>query len=502
MAYENVGQQVVYEVRYAYFETLLDDLERIETAHGKVMGGLNSHLNDIDSSLDNAMEFLEAGIDPGGGSGGGGDDPSFDSPAITPEISYEVSGSPTYLAGKPVISDDVPAVEQGTEFSPFAAMNNNYLKLPYKTVIKDILNKALSFLGRGDPDAELTLRMAGEALRAGELAEEAATADGTYADGDELGGLNDDLEDALDDGLDEFAQEMGIEVVRELYGVKPDDDEPYYSNDTHNTATNKTRDATAATIEAFPSTAEAAIAIGSGNATESLIANISGTLDDDGIERPPYARNLSEGGWRAVVASAVRPALDYAAANATATVDTDLVENLDTATRQALENVSSAILKDRLDSYLANKSFNLGAYEDWVGDGNETDTPVRVPAGLPILPFPTKWVATMNLWDVHADGQYARFEVKANMTAPGRETSTTYVRENMTVERTIAGETRNLGAVEPIAFEGRSLLIVVVPPGGIGVGDRDDENPECTETYPVVGPYDEEDTDCSYLGGG
>jgi hypothetical protein len=108
----------------------------------------------------------------------------------------------------------------------------------------------------------------------------------------------------------------------------------------------------------------------------------------------------------------------------------------------------------------------------------------------------------MNLWDVHADGQYARFEVKANMTAPGRETSTTYVRENMTVERTIAGETRNLGAVEPIAFEGRSLLIVVVPPGGIGVGDRDDENPECTETYPVVGPYDEEDTDCSYLGGG
>jgi hypothetical protein len=102
----------------------------------------------------------------------------------------------------------------------------------------------------------------------------------------------------------------------------------------------------------------------------------------------------------------------------------------------------------------------------------------------------------MNLWDIDADGQYARFEVVANMSAPGRATSTTYVRENATVTLDIGGEERTLGRVKPIGFDGRSLLVVVVPPGGIGVGDRDDENPECTETYPVVGPVDGTETAC------
>jgi hypothetical protein len=43
------------------------------------------------------------------------------------------------------------------------------------------------------------------------------------------------------------------------------------------------------------------------------------------------------------------------------------------------------------------------------------------------------------------------------------------------------------------------VLVVVVPPGGIGVGDRDDVNPKCTPTYPVVGPFDAEDTACEFL---
>jgi hypothetical protein len=146
------------------------------------------------------------------------------------------------------------------------------------------------------------------------------------------------------------------------------------------------------------------------------------------------------------------------------------------------------------------ETFDLSEFERWVGNGSEIDTPVRVPAGLPLLPLPTMWVATMNLWTIDADGQYARFEVEANMSAPGRATSTTYVRENMTVVRTLDGQSRTLGAVDPIDFDGRSLLVVVVPPGGIGVGDRDDENPECTGTYPVVGRFDGADTACAPPG--
>jgi hypothetical protein len=289
-------------------------------------------------------------------------------------------------------------------------------------------------------------------------------------------------------------------VVRELYGVNPAATPPE-TNESHVIAAQATAEATAETVDGFDSTAGAALTVGGGNATDSFVTAITGALDHEEIARPRYARNLSDQEWQAVVAAGVRPALDRAAANATATLDsTTLVENLDTATRQALENVSTDILADRLDATVGNSTFDLSEFERWVGNGSDTDTPVRVPAGMPLLPLPTMWVATMNLWHIDADGQYARFEVAANMSAPGRATSTTYVRENTSVVQRIAGANRTLGRVEPIDFDGRSLLVVVVPPGGIGVGDRDDENPECTETYPVVGRFDSAETSCGFLG--
>jgi hypothetical protein len=503
--YESVGQQAVYEVRYAYFETLLEDLQRLEDAHGEVMGGLDSHLDGVDSSLDDALSFLQAGVSPGGGNDP--DAPSLESPPVTPEITYEVSGSPTYLAGETVTTETVPAVEQGQEFSPFAAKTRNHLKLPYETIVSGIIGDLFGKLGLGDSDVELTLRTAGEALRAGELADDAAEASSEYGDDGTLADGTDELQDALEDALTGekgFSVQMGVELVSELYGIAADypdsEDDPYADNDTHSTAYETAESATAGAVEEYNTTAEAAIAIGGGNATEQLVTALQAALDDEDIGRPEYAQELSGTEWQAVVASAVRPALDRAAANATATLDdTDTVETLDTATRQALENVSVDIAKDRLDASLNSTSFNLSKYDDWVGNGSEVDTPVRVPAGLPLLPVPTHWVATMNIWDIDADGQYTRFEVAANMSAPGRATSTTYVRENITVDREIDGETRTLGAVEPITFDGRSVLVVVVPPGGIGVGDRDDVNPKCTPTYPVVGPFDAEDTACEFL---
>ncbi len=499
--YENVGQQAVYEVRYAYFEQLLSDLEQLEDAHGDVMGNLDSHLDDIEGGLNSALSFLQQGVsteEP--------DPVPLESPSLTPNITYEVSGSPTYLAGETITTDEIPAVEQGENFSSFAAKNRNYLKLPYETIVSGILQSLLSKLNLGGPDVELTLRTAGEALRAGELAESAATVD-QYADESELGRLTDDLEQEVDEALrgsGGFSEQMGIELVAELYGISPDYGSPVYSNNgTHQLAYNLTEAAATRAVDSYNSTATAAIAIGGGNATETLTGEIEGALDNTSLTRPKYARNLTNREWRAVVASAVRPALDRAAANATATIDdTSFVENLDNATREALANVSTDIITERLDSWLGNGTFDLSNYDDWVGNRTDIDTVVRVPAGLPILPFPTHWVATMNLWNVDADGQYARFEVEANMSAPGRATSTTYVRENTTVDLDIAGGSRTVGAVEPVGFDGRSLLVVVVPPGGIGVGDRDDEDPECTETYPAVGQFNRSETGCGLGIGG
>ena len=476
--YENIGQLAVYEARYAYFEQLLDDLRRVENAHAATMGKLDSQLEGVDSSLGDALSFLQQGMtaeEP--------DPVPLESPELTPNVTYEVSGSPTYLARKTVTSDDVPQVEEDTTFVPLATKNRNYLKLPYNSVIKGIINKVMSVFGNGDSDAELTFRAAGEALQAGGLAADAAEADEGYADDQQLRNLTTDFRSAVDDALDEFGAELASEITDELY----DDDES--TADTETVITDEARE----TLDEYGTTAQAAVALGGGNATEPLVTNITDSLSGDD-HRPEYAENMTAEGWSALLGSTIRPAIVNATAEQNVTIDnTSAVEALDNATRRALENVSRDIVRDRLGSYLDQRNFNISRYDDWVGG---VRSPVRVPAGLPLLPVPGYWYATVNAWDVRADGEYARFEVTANVGTPGQTSATTYVREDETVTLDIAGAERTIGDVEPIEFDGRSTLLVVVPPGGIGVGDRDDEDPECAPTPPVAGTVDSSDGTC------
>lgn len=472
--YENIGQLAVYEARYAYFEQLLDDLRRVEEAHAETMGKLDDKLAGVDSSLGDAVSFLQQGL-----TAAEPDPVPIESPELTPNVTYEVSGSPTYLAKKAVTSDDVPQVEEDTTFVPLATKNRNYLKLPYDTIISGLINKIMSIFGNSDSDAELTFRAAGEALQAGGLAADAA-ADDEYADDQRLTRLTRDLRSAVDDALEEFGVELARAITDELHGTDNS------TADTETVITGETRE----TLEGYNTTAEAAVALGGGNATEPLVENITEGLSGTN-HRPAYAENMTANGWSALLGSITRPAIVNATAEQNVTIDsTSGVKALDNATRRALENVSRDIVADRLRSALDKRSFNISQYSDWVG---RVKSPVRIPAGLPLLPVPGYWYATVNAWDVRADGEYARFEVTANVGTPGQTSATTYVREDETVTLEIAGTERTVGDVEPIEFDGRSLLVVVVPPGGIGVGDRDDENPECAPEPPDAGPVDDDD---------
>nr|WP_049938220.1 hypothetical protein [Halorhabdus tiamatea] len=138
----------------------------------------------------------------------------------------------------------------------------------------------------------------------------------------------------------------------------------------------------------------------------------------------------------------------------------------------------------------------------WGGSwSSKLKRPARIAGGLPLLPVPTHWYATVNVWDVDVSGAYTRLEVDANVGSPTKTTATTYVRENRTVSVDIAGESRRLGRGEPIDFTTRSVLIVVTPTG-VGVGDTDGENPECSPTYPAVGDVDPDAIQCEYDGTG
>jgi hypothetical protein len=68
-----------------------------------------------------------------------------------------------------------------------------------------------------------------------------------------------------------------------------------------------------------------------------------------------------------------------------------------------------------------------------------------------------------------------------------------HVRDRGNRSLEVDGEEAVVGYTEPVDFETRSVVIVVVPPGGVGVGDRTGERQECTENWAQSGPVDEDD---------
>ena len=529
--YENVGQKVVYEARYAYFESLESDLEALESANDGALDALDGELDGI--GLDTVVSYLQQGV-----TATPPDPVPLESSPLTGNISYEISGSPTYLVAENVTTHEVPAVKHDIDaFAPLATRNRNYLKLPYESVAQGVLDRIGELIGIGDTDTKLTLRMAGEALQAGELAERAQSeTTRSYADGELLREKTETLESSIDSALDQFQAEVTEEILIHLYpgdirlpctdgcrrsttahiedefddgvacshGACTYDIDPVevceslsceiQKESTAERSRARIDAAVQQTIEHYGTDrAATAIAIGQGNITEPLVTAVFQRVDDQAY-RPEYARSMPDEQWRAHVSSAVRPAVTRATDTAAVKIgDTGTVEDLDEEIRESLERVSGDIVEKRLKKRLGGKAFDIDRYDDWV---NGIDTPVRVPAGMPVLPLPSHWVATANVWDIKVNGEYARFEATANLGSPETGGKTTYVREQQTVTREIGDESRTVGTVEPIEFSGRSALVVVVPPGGVGVGDRDDDGPDCSPTWPVTGPVSEGEIEC------
>lgn len=99
-----------------------------------------------------------------------------------------------------------------------------------------------------------------------------------------------------------------------------------------------------------------------------------------------------------------------------------------------------------------------------------------LPSGLPLLPVPGSWYATANAWTVSVRGAYDQFAVSARRTAPvdGSNGTVEYVRQDTPVRLDLDrdGRPEHLGRNEPVDFSARTGVVVVVPPGRTGVGDR------------------------------
>lgn len=259
--------------------------------------------------------------------------------------------------------------------------------------------------------------------------------------------------------------------------------------------------------------ARTAETVGKGNLTEVILDRVITELDGPAVHMPEewIAQNdgsIRDGEWHRTIRSAVVPGLQRGANLKVDIGGADMAERLDENIQSGLENVSAEVVEARLQDLGENVSrlgeAKLAEMEAWVGGKvEEFDQEVRprhtraarAPAGIPILPLPGMWYATVNAWDIDVAGEYARFEVTANMGSPDESTSLTYVREAQPVTLKIDETEHQVGTVEPISFEGRSIVLVVVPPG-VGVGDRNEVNPECSPTYPETGVVDEENIAC------
>jgi hypothetical protein len=140
------------------------------------------------------------------------------------------------------------------------------------------------------------------------------------------------------------------------------------------------------------------------------------------------------------------------------------------ATASAVRRVSTTVATEALGTAVANSTERLAARTE--GDA------VILPAGLPLLPTPTNWYATVNVWEISVRGVYPRFAVRTARGAPGE--TVTYVRDggDATLDVDGDGAPERFGRAERIDFATRTVVLIAVPPGKTGVGDVDGQAAE------------------------
>jgi len=466
-AYSDPAEKAQYEARLQYLDLLLEDLELVADAHDHVMDGLDDELEGANAGLADATNYMQESM-----SAGDPEPQPIDDVQLLDDLEYSVAGSPSYLVTENVTTEDVPPVREGEEFAPMAAKNQNYFSIPYDSVMTGILSR-IPRLGLGDEETEVPMRTAGETLRAAMLAEEL---------GADIEEETAEIEGEIDQEIINMNQRISGEVLDDLNSgevwdsTDSTEEVDYDSGDVYKVLDNS--------INEWESVDSKAIALGKGEATDVLIESVQRELS----KNPPEEFEDRPSAWENKVKATTRPIIVDEISEATVTFDAGL-EDLDSEIRTKLESVSEDVIEKRLEEAEIiddEGEIVISEEEEWLTG----DAPSRVPAGLPVLPAPGYWVVTANVWDVNVDAEYARFEVFANTGDPTDTTGATYLRENNSATVKIDNNDVVLGKNEPIEFAARSVVVVVVPPGGQGVGDRTGVRTECSNTWPESGYID------------
>ena len=208
-----------------------------------------------------------------------------------------------------------------------------------------------------------------------------------------------------------------------------------------------------AALETNASTAAEARALANGSAVDRAVQRV----DTDGVDRDRLRVRLTVARKSALTDDAARPSQSGT---------TEAADALKREFRGELESMAA----DRLEGELEKRRKRVL--------GKRMGS---LPAGLPLTPVGT-WYVTSNVWYVEVGGTYERFVVRSNRG--DARASTAYVREGRATRLTHDGRQVRLGRDERVSFRTETVVIVVVPPGGNGVGDTDGVTDEKSPGWP------------------
>jgi hypothetical protein len=352
---------------------------------------------------------------------------------------FRVDGAPPYLTLGALDHEQVPAIEPDESVHPLAVRNVNVASLPYADVANGILDAVLS----GAP--KTNLRTAAKALR---------TANRTLERGGNatLTARRDELRRRTSASIDGVRRELRTVLDRREVGSRSLrrailDDVLGRWETVHGRALAVANGAVAAAV-ARAAGRRAPDDLDSQRAVDSLRIDLRTSSDaavgTDGQVAGPVVNRTT-----AAVTAVGRAHLEAAAGEATK-------RGLDRATER-----------------------------QW------GKTLARLPAGIPITPVPGHWYATANAWTVTVRGEYERFAVETpRATATATDASLHYVREGdpVAVDVDDDGRPERLGNSTRMRFGIETVVVVVVPPYGTGVGDVDGSTVETSKGWPVPGP--------------
>ncbi|WP_164471847.1 DUF7286 family protein [Halosimplex salinum] len=438
--YDDVAGKARAAVRGRYLDAVLARLDERADERSDRESSLADALDDVDGpSLSRLRTTYDARRaderdagpgDDGGGSGpGGGGGPALD---------LSVDGAPPYLTLTEVSAGEVAAVDEDDEpVHPLTARNVNYVTIPYG----DATNAVLTALLPGGSSRERRLDTAARALRAANRTLE-------YRSNATVVERRDRLRREVESTVESVRRDLRTELLVRGVGNSSDQRERIVE----------------AGLSKWGTVDARALALSNVSAVEPIVDAAEERTTDDGWttrERDWVRLSLRTALYDSL--GRKRGKVSGSAVTATTSYTKDLVQ------RSVRSGVSDVF----------EKQFN--------------ESVEQIPAGMPMSPVPGSWVVTANVWSVTVRGQYARFAVEAprRTPAPG-DASLQYVRDgsNATLDVDGDGESEVLGRASRVTFTTRTAVVVVVPPGGTGVGDIDGTAMEESPGWPIPGPVD------------